>query len=113
MGSLIAQSTVLLLIAAAAGILIGYFLKQVLAGRAADQMETMWSEKVRRASRELDTLRADLKAQTQRTEDVERMADGESDRVKSAQAEVALEKEQTARLAEEIAERQARIAFLD
>jgi len=71
---------------------LAIFLKQILAGKAAEQLETMWSEKVRRASRELETLRNDLKSQTQRTEDIERMVDAEADRVKAAREEVAAEK---------------------
>jgi len=107
------QITIYLFMAGCAGLVIGYFLKQLLAGKAAEQLETMWSEKVRRASRELETLRNDLKSQTQRTEDIERMVDAEADRVKAAREEVAAEKERTARLSSEIAGKQAKISSLE
>jgi DNA repair exonuclease SbcCD ATPase subunit len=100
------------LFAAAVGILIGYLLKQFLAGKAAEQLETMWSEKVRRASRELEALRTDLKAQVQRADDLERASDADRARLISAQNELAAEKERTASLVGELASKSTMIGAL-
>ena len=112
MGFLISQIVVSLLLAAAAGFLIGYFLKQFLAGKASEQLERMWSEKVRTVSRDLDALRTDARAQTQKTGDIERIADAERDRGKSAQSEAAAERDRAESLTARIALKQKEIESL-
>lgn len=113
MGYLISQIYLCLVVAAVIGGLIGYLLKQFEERKSAERLETTWSEKVLRASRELDTLRSDLKMQTQRYEDLERESDADQARLMSSKNELAAEKERVAGLTASMAEKDAAGTLLE
>ncbi|HEY3740181.1 MAG TPA: hypothetical protein VGL53_10065 [Bryobacteraceae bacterium] len=113
MGYLISQIYLCLAIAAVIGGLIGYLLKQFEERKSAEALETTWSEKVRRASRELDTLRGDLKMQAQRYEDLERESEADQARLLSAKNELATERERVSGLTASLSEKGATVASLE
>ena len=113
MGYLISQTIGCLLIAAAIGAVIGYLLKQFWAGKMIEQVESMWSDKVRAMSRDLESARGETKTQAQRAVEAERAEVDGVGRLKSVQAELTAERDKSAAARSDLAGNLSLVASLE
>lgn len=103
MGYLISQIVMCLLLAGIAGGIIGYFLKQFWSSNTLQQVDTMWSEKVRAVTRDLEASRAETKVHLLKTEDLEQAQLDSVRQLKTAQQQVSTANQKSAHLQTELA----------